>query len=221
MVALFRIENLQGGRILIDGIDIASLPLHFLRSRLGIIPQDAVMFSASVRFNLDPFDLYTDENLWQVLQEVDMKEAIQALPNQLHEMVVEGGDNFSVGQRQLLCIARVLLRNPKILVLDEATASVDNSTDALIQRMVRQRFNNCTVLTIAHRLHTIIDSDRIMVLNKGELKEFDTPAHLLAMESQGGLFASLWKQHVTSHNKNTKNINEDAAANNDSDHASK
>ena len=210
MVALFRIEELAGGRILIDGIDISQLSLTALRSKLGIIPQDPVMFSASVRFNLDPFDLSSDAELWQVLEQVQMKDHVTSLPKKLSELVSEGGENFSAGQRQLLCIARALLRKPKILVLDEATASIDNETDALIQKMIREQFHgHCTVLTIAHRLHTIMDSDRVMVLDSGNIVEFDSPQHLLNQEAQGegevkgvstSVFRRLWEKHSKSHN---------------------
>lgn len=196
MVALFRIENLQTGCIEIDGVNIATIPLSQLRSRLGIIPQDPVLFSASIRFNLDPFDQYSDEVVWEALGRVDMKDAIDSLPLKLQHLVSEGGENFSVGQRQLLCIARVLLRNPKVLVMDESTSSVDNETDALIQRMIRDKFKDCTVLTIAHRLHTVIDSDRILVLDSGAVAQFDTPGKLVA--NSKGLFSGLWRKHVMS-----------------------
>eukprot|EP01039_Chlorochromonas_danica_P003955 gene3955-4327_t len=197
MIALFRIQELAGGAIFIDGIDTGSVPLSILRSRLGIIPQDPVMFSASVRFNLDPFDQYCDDEIWEVLEGVNMKDHVLSLPNRLDEDVAEGGDNFSVGQRQLICIGRAILRKPKILVLDEATASIDNENDNMIQQMVRQLFKQCTVLTIAHRLNTIIDSDRVMVLDQGELKELDSPANLLAVND--GMFKMLWEKHLRSH----------------------
>jgi ATP-binding cassette, subfamily C (CFTR/MRP), member 1 len=197
MIALFRIQELAAGSISIDGIDTSRIPLHKLRSKLGIIPQDPVIFSASVRFNLDPFDEFSDAQLWDVLSSVDMKDHVLSLPGKLQEEVAEGGDNFSTGQRQLICIARALLRRPKILILDEATASIDNETDSMIQRMVRQNFKDSTVLTIAHRLHTIIDSDRILVLDSGNVAEMDSPDNLLA--NPDGLFKSLWDRHQKSH----------------------
>jgi ATP-binding cassette subfamily C (CFTR/MRP) protein 1 len=201
MVSLFRVEHLQRGHIYIDDVDIAEVPLALLRSKLGIIPQDPVMFSASVRFNLDPFKECSDEDIWRALERCQMQEHIQSLPGRLDEDVAEGGGNFSAGQRQLICIARALLRKPKILVLDEATASIDNDTDNLIQTMVRESFKSCTVLTIAHRLHTIIDSDKVLVLDSGSLAEFDAPPALLAkgVDSKNeATFASLWARHQAS-----------------------
>ena len=190
MVALLRIEDLVSGTILIDGIDISRIPLKLLRRRICIIPQDPVMFSTSVRFNLDPFDEHTDEAIWEVLSDVNMKEHVTSLPSQLQEQVAEGGGNLSVGQRQLICIGRALLRKPRILVMDEATASVDADTDNFIQKMIRQKFENVTMLTIAHRLHTIIDSTRVLVMDAGHVGEYDAPEVLLSKE--GGLFKGLW-----------------------------
>jgi ATP-binding cassette, subfamily C (CFTR/MRP), member 1 len=209
MVTLFRIEELVSGQIIIDDIDIATLPVQFLRKKLCIIPQDPVMFSASVRFNLDPFDEHSEEEILEVLQGVDMAEYVKSLPDGLNEMVTESGDNFSAGQRQvcppshspldvlqLICIGRALLRKPVILVLDEATASVDGETDNLIQKMIRTKFADCTVLTIAHRLNTIIDSTKVLVMDAGHVAEFDAPEELLA--DPKGLFKSLWDNHVAS-----------------------
>ena len=171
--------------------------MNILRSRIGIIPQDPVMFAATVRFNLDPLNIHTDEEIWAVLEKVDMKKVIQSLPDMLEDKVSEGGDNFSAGQRQLICIARALLRNPRILVLDEATASIDNETDTLIQTMIRSSFTNSTLLTIAHRLHTIIDADKIMVMDNGQVAEMDTPTNLLKLEN--GIFKGLWQKNQSAH----------------------
>jgi ATP-binding cassette subfamily C (CFTR/MRP) protein 1 len=206
MVALFRIEELAEGKILIDGLDISRIPLSKLRSKLCIIPQDPVMFSASVRFNLDPFNEYSDEEVWTVLDNVNMKDHVLSLPNKLDELVAEGGDNFSAGQRQLICIGRAILRKPKILVMDEATASIDAETDDFIQRMIRLKFKDCTVLTIAHRLHTIIDSTKVLVMDGGVVGEYDSPEALLAKEN--GQFKALWERHVSEGGKTGVNLSE-------------
>ena len=162
-----------------DNINLSEIGLEDVRKHLCIIPQDPVLFSATVRFNLDPFNESTDEEIWSVLDEVELKEVIDALPKKLDDDVHEGGSNFSVGQRQLICMARALLKKPKVLIMDEATASLDNETDAFLQKMIRKEFKNCTVLTIAHRLNTIMDSSRVCVMDKGVVAEFDTPANLL------------------------------------------
>ena len=189
MVALFRFCGLRQGKIQIDGIDISKVRLARLRGLLCIIPQDPVMFSSTLRFNLDPFHEYKDDDLWTVLRKVSLFEFVSTLPNKLEEVVAEGGENLSVGQRQLVCIARALLRRPKILVMDEATASIDNETDALIQTMVREEFKHATVLTIAHRLNTIMDSDRVLVLDSGNVIEYDKPENLL--NKSGGTFRGM------------------------------
>lgn len=190
MNALFRIVETGEGSVIIDGVDVARIGLHDLRERLSIIPQDPVLFSASVRFNLDPFgEQDGDAPLWEALGRVQLKGPVEALPGGLDSQVAEGGSNFSVGQRQLICIARALLRRPKVLVMDEATASVDRDSDAQIQRMVRECFSHCTVLTIAHRLHTVVDSDRVLVLDDGRVAELDVPSALLRRE--GGVFRAM------------------------------
>eukprot|EP01125_Pyxidicula_operculata_P009772 TRINITY_DN3212_c0_g1_i3.p1 TRINITY_DN3212_c0_g1~~TRINITY_DN3212_c0_g1_i3.p1 ORF type:complete len:1599 (+),score=296.82 TRINITY_DN3212_c0_g1_i3:668-5464(+) len=177
---LFRLVELTSGQIFIDDVDISTIGLDDLRQKLAIIPQDPVLFLGSLRFNLDPFSEYSDEQVWESLRKVHLAPLVRGFPEQLETQVLEGGENLSLGQRQLLCIARALLRNSKILILDEATAAIDIETDNLIQKTIRSSFSHCTVLTIAHRLHTIIDSDRIMVMDKGMLAEFDTPQTLLS-----------------------------------------
>ncbi|XP_048800530.1 ATP-binding cassette sub-family C member 2 [Lagopus muta] len=180
---LFRILEAAGGKIIIDGLDIATIGLHDLRQNLTIIPQDPVLFTGTLRMNLDPFDQYTDEEVWKALELAHLKAYAQELPERLQHIVSEGGENLSVGQRQLLCLARALLRKAKILILDEATAAVDLETDHLIQTTIRSAFADCTVLTIAHRLHTIMDSNRVMVMQAGKIVEFDSPDKLLQKQS--------------------------------------
>ncbi|CAA0823749.1 ABC transporter C family member 2 [Striga hermonthica] len=180
--ALFRIVELESGRIFIDGCDIAKFGLTDLRKVLGIIPQSPVLFSGTVRFNLDPFNEHNDADLWEALERAHLKDVIRRNHLGLDAEVSEAGENFSVGQRQLLSLSRALLRRSKILVLDEATAAVDVRTDALIQKTIREEFKSCTMLIIAHRLNTIIDCDRILLLDAGQVVEFDTPETLLQKE---------------------------------------
>ncbi|XP_017970733.1 PREDICTED: ABC transporter C family member 12 isoform X2 [Theobroma cacao] len=180
--ALFRIVELEKGRILIDGCDLATFGLTDLRKVLSIIPQSPVLFSGTVRLNLDPFNEHNDADLWEALERAHLKDFIRRNSFGLDAEVLEGGENFSVGQRQLLCLARALLRRSKILVLDEATAAVDVKTDAFIQKTIREEFKSCTMLIIAHRLNTIIDCDRILVLDAGQVSEHDTPVELLTNE---------------------------------------
>uniref|UniRef100_A0A3B3Q9H2 Multidrug resistance-associated protein 1 n=1 Tax=Paramormyrops kingsleyae TaxID=1676925 RepID=A0A3B3Q9H2_9TELE len=189
-LGLFRIIEAAKGEILIDGVNIARLGLHELRSRITIIPQDPVLFSGSLRMNLDPFDRYSDEVVWSALELAHLKSFVSSLPDKLGHECSEGGENLSLGQRQLLCLARALLRRTKVLVLDEATAAVDLETDNLIQSTIRSQFEDCTVLTIAHRLNTIMDYTRVLVLEKGQIVEFDTPTNLLA---QKGIFYKMAK----------------------------
>ncbi|XP_053903187.1 multidrug resistance-associated protein 1-like [Malaclemys terrapin pileata] len=185
---LFRIIERDGGKIIIDGIDISTIGLHDLRGNLNIIPQDPVLFSGTLQSNLDPFGKYSDHELWEAVELCDLKNFVQSLPKKLLHEISEGGENLSVGQRQLVCLARALLRKTKILILDEATASVDMETDNLVQSTIRREFHNCTVLTIAHRLHTIMDSERVLVLGSGRIIEFDTPHNLLL---QQGVFSKM------------------------------
>ncbi|XP_030554771.1 probable multidrug resistance-associated protein lethal(2)03659 [Drosophila novamexicana] len=176
--ALFRLSY-NDGSIVIDERDTEQMGLHDLRSKISIIPQEPVLFSGTVRYNLDPFQQYPDDKLWQALEEVHLKDEIGEMPMGLQSNISEGGSNFSVGQRQLVCLARAILRENRILVMDEATANVDPQTDALIQTTIRNKFKECTVLTIAHRLHTIMDSDKVLVLDAGQVVEFGAPYELL------------------------------------------
>ncbi|NXD24607.1 MRP2 protein, partial [Spelaeornis formosus] len=187
---LFRVLEAAGGKIIIDDVDIATIGLHDLRNNLTIIPQDPVLFTGTLRMNLDPFDQYSDEQVWKALELAHLKTYVQDLPEGLLHLVSEGGENLSVGQRQLVCLARALLRKAKILILDEATAAVDLETDNLIQTTIRSEFADCTVLTIAHRLHTIMDSNRVMVLHAGQIVEFDSPEELLMKQ---GTFSAMAK----------------------------
>ncbi|XP_069129780.1 ATP-binding cassette sub-family C member 5-like [Argopecten irradians] len=178
--ALFRLCELSEGQISIDGVDIAHIPRKTLRSRLSTIPQDPVLFTGTLRYNLDPFDLYTDEVIWAAVEQAHMKEKIKGYSEQLNLKVEENGENFSVGERQLICLARAILRRNKILVLDEATASIDTATDAMIQETIRESFSDCTVLTIAHRLNTVLHCDIILILEAGEVLETGKPQDLLS-----------------------------------------
>ncbi|OQS03262.1 ATP-binding Cassette (ABC) Superfamily, partial [Thraustotheca clavata] len=188
MAALFRMVPSASGAIRIDGISIANVPVSTLRSRLTIIPQDPVLFSGSLRFNLDPAGNASDDELWQVLKQVHLGDSVQSLEDE----VAERGTNFSVGQRQLLCIARALLRKSHIVVLDEATANIDLESDRHIQTAIRECFVGITMLIIAHRLDTIADSDLILVLDAGRVVEYDAPKVLL--QNSNGAFNKLAKQ---------------------------
>lgn len=185
IAALFRLTE-PTGAIRIDGVDILSIGLDDLRKKISIIPQDPVVFSGTVRYNLDPFSEYPDCDLWSALEEVQLKSQVENFAGQLDAKLSDSGSNLSVGQRQLVCLARAILRRNRILVLDEATASCDYQTDSLIQATLRREFAACTVLTIAHRLNTIIDCDRVLVLDAGVILEFDSPYALL--KSKGAFY---------------------------------
>lgn len=177
--ALFRLCNLESGVIEIDGVDISSVGLHTLRKSISFIPQSPFLLQSTIRENLDPFAERTAEELWSVLDQVQMSDYVRSLKDQLDTVVSESNNIFSVGQKQLVCMARAMLRKTKILVLDEATANVDLETDNIIQRNLRENFKECTVLVIAHRLATIIDSDRILVMDAGTLAQYGHPLELL------------------------------------------
>eukprot|EP00257_Ricinus_communis_P028133 XP_025015547.1 ABC transporter C family member 3 isoform X3 [Ricinus communis] len=186
---LFRIVDPAAGQIVIDGINISSIGLQDLRSRLSIIPQDPTMFEGTVRSNLDPLEEYTDEQIWEALDKCQLGDEIRKKEKELDSTVIENGENWSMGQRQLVCLGRVILKKSKILVLDEATASVDTGTDNLIQQTIRQHFSDCTVITIAHRITSVLDSDMVLLLGHGLIEEFDSPTRLL--ENKSSSFAQL------------------------------
>jgi len=213
-LALFRFLEARSGSVYIDGIDISKIKLHDLRSRLAIIPQDPVLFSGTVRSNLDPFDEHSDQELRDALGRVHLLSSAgtsgTATPanqaaangngsaeppkntnvfNSLSSSISEGGMNLSQGQRQLLCLARAIVSRPKIMILDEATSAVDKHTDALIQRSIREEFQDATLVVIAHRLSTIADFDRILVMDQGTAAEYDTPKHLIVRED--GVFKGM------------------------------
>ncbi|CAH1249787.1 ABCC8 [Branchiostoma lanceolatum] len=190
-LALFRMIDMFEGKISIDGVDISRVPLTLLRSRLSIIPQDPVLFSGTIRFNLDPEENSDDEELWRALEIAQLKTLVADMPSKLDEMVTEGGENFSVGQRQLFCLARAFVRKSRILIMDEATASVDMETDAILQEVIKEAFGDRTVITVAHRIATILNSDRILVLDQGKLMENDSPENLL--KKPDGLFTAMVK----------------------------
>uniref|UniRef100_A0A914Q4M0 Uncharacterized protein n=1 Tax=Panagrolaimus davidi TaxID=227884 RepID=A0A914Q4M0_9BILA len=192
-MALFRMTEPSEGTILIDSNDYRSLELHDLRKALTIIPQDPVLFCGNLRINLDPFEEFTYFELWEAIEKAHLKKFVDEFLENLNHKISEGGGNFSVGQRQLICLAPAILRKKtKILILDEATAYVDAETDSLIQESIRNQFPNCTILTIAHRLNTIMDYDKILVMDSGEIQKFDAPKNLLS--NKNGLFYSLAEQ---------------------------
>eukprot|EP00164_Ancoracysta_twista_P000322 GFYU01000446.1.p1 GENE.GFYU01000446.1~~GFYU01000446.1.p1 ORF type:complete len:230 (-),score=87.23 GFYU01000446.1:183-872(-) len=178
-VCLFRLVELAKGKIVVDGVDISGMRLSDVRSKMSIIPQDPVLFSGTIRYNLDPFNEHSEEEMWEAVRRVHLSDFVHSLEDGLDSVVSERGDNFSSGQKQLICIGRALLRNSKIILMDEATSSVDIETDSVIQQTIREEFKHCTVLIIAHRLETIMVCDRIVVMDTGVVAEADTPANLL------------------------------------------
>ncbi|KAJ7977557.1 ABC transporter C family member 14 [Quillaja saponaria] len=189
----FRLVEPSGGRITIDGIDISIFGLHDLRSRFGIIPQEPVLFEGTVRSNIDPIGQYTDEEIWKSLDRCQLKDIVASKPGKLDSLVVDNGENWSVGQRQLLCLGRVMLKSSRLLFMDEATASVDSHTDATIQKIIREDFATWTIISIAHRIPTVMDCDRVLVMDAGCAKEFDKPSSLLQKRS---LFAALVQEYA-------------------------
>lgn len=191
--ALFRLIEPEDGRIIIDNIDISAIGLHDLRSRLSIIPQDPTLFEGTIRGNLDPLEEHSDQEIWEALDKSQLGDIVREKQQKLDTPVLENGDNWSVGQRQLVSLGRALLKQARILVLDEATASVDSATDNLIQKIIRTEFKDCTVCTIAHRIPTVIDSDLVLVLSDGRVAEFDSPTRLL--EDKSSMFLKLVSEY--------------------------
>ncbi|KAI5443885.1 ABC transporter C family member 10 [Lathyrus oleraceus] len=193
--ALFRLVESAGGKILVDGIDISSIRLRDLRSSFGIIPQDPTLFIGTVRYNLDPLSQHSDQEIWEVLRKCQLQESVEGKGG-LDSSVVEDGSNWSIGQRQLFCLGRALLRRSKILVLDEATASIDNSTDLILQNTIRAEFANCTVITVAHRIPTVMNCNMVLAISDGKLVEYDEPLKLINRERSlfGNLVKEYWSQ---------------------------
>lgn len=169
---LFRLYDYEG-EIHVDNVEIKSLSLEYLRQHISIIPQDPVMFSGTIRSNIDPLQQHTDEEIWKTLHKIHMDSVISNIDDSLENT------NFSTGQRQLICLARAIVRKSKIVVLDEATANMDPETDAMIQKIIYDNFHNCTMFIIAHRLQSILECDKVMVLEKGEMIEYAPPSELL------------------------------------------
>ncbi|XP_002991601.2 ABC transporter C family member 14 [Selaginella moellendorffii] len=191
--AFFRLVEPCGGEVRIDGIDITQLGLADLRSRFGIIPQEPILFEGSIRSNVDPLGQYSDDRIWEVLRKCQLADAVQQKTGGLDSSVVDNGDNWSVGQKQLFCLGRALLKDSRLLFLDEATASVDAQTDAVIQKTIREQFASSTVVSVAHRIPSVMDSDKVLVMGEGEVKEYDRPSVLL--ERPTSLFAALVREY--------------------------
>ncbi|XP_030440905.2 ABC transporter C family member 10-like [Syzygium oleosum] len=203
--ALFRLVEPTDGKIFVDGLDITTIGLHDLRSHFGVIPQDPTLFGGTVRYNLDPLSEHTDEEIWEVLGKCQLREAIQDKEKGLESHVVQDGSNWSMGQRQLFCLGRALLRRSQILVLDEATASIDNATDLILQRTIRTEFADCTVITVAHRIPTVMDCTMVLAISDGRLVEYDEPMKLVGKEDS--LFGQLYKEYW-SRTSNASNYSE-------------
>ncbi|KAM3195238.1 hypothetical protein ACQJBY_071375 [Aegilops geniculata] len=197
--ALFRLVEPAEGKVIIDSVDITMIGLHDLRSRLGTIPQDPTLFQGTIRYNLDPLGQFLDEQIWEVLDKCQLLEAVREKEQGLDSHVVQDGSNWSMGQRQLFCLGRALLRRCRILVLDEATASIDNATDAILQKTIRTEFKYSTVITVAHCIPTVMDCDMVLAMSDGKVVEYDKPTKL--METEGSLFRKLVEEY-RSHTSN-------------------
>jgi len=201
VLALFRIVEPAAGKIIIDGIDISIVGLNDLRSKLNIIPQEPTLFEGTIRDNLDPLGVHTDQEIWESLEKCMLADVISQKEEKLDTLVAEKGENWSMGQRQLICLGRVLLRRSRILILDEATASVDTQTDLVLQNTMKTEFADCTVISIAHRIPTVMGCDKVLVLDAGQVKEFGPPTFLLEQPS------SLFKSLVTEYCRRSRSPN--------------
>ncbi|GLJ44146.1 hypothetical protein SUGI_0920790 [Cryptomeria japonica] len=189
VLTLFRIVEPTAGKIIIDGIDISTVGLNELRTRISIIPQEPTLFQGTIRNNLDPLGVHTDEEIWKTLEKCLLTDVISQKEEKLDAPVSENGDNWSMGQRQLICLGRVILRQSRIVILDEATASIDTETDLLLQNIIKTEFADCTVIIIAHRVPNVMGCDNILVLDAGKAREFGSPTSLLKQSSS--IFKSL------------------------------
>lgn len=188
LAALLRMCHVEG-EIILDGVDILKdVPLSRARSVVSVIPQDPILFSGSLRSNLDPFDMYTDDEIWLSLEKVQLDKKINSKAEKLESFITESGKNFSVGERQLICLARALLKNSHVIVIDEATANVDNATDKKIQEVLHEHFKDSSRITVAHRLNTIMNSDRVVVMDSGRVVQYGSIPELLKGK---GIFSEL------------------------------
>ncbi|CAL5409212.1 unnamed protein product [Camellia sinensis] len=204
--ALFCLVEPTEGMIVIDDLNISTIGLHDLRSHFSVIPQDPTLFSGSVRYNLDPLEEHMDQEIWEVLEKCQLQEAIKEKEEGLYSLVMQNGSNWRMEQRQLFCLGRALLKRRKILVLDEATASIDNATDSIIQKIIRIEFEDCTVITVAHRIPTVMDCTMVLAISEGQLVEYDEPMKLISKE--GSLFGQLVNEYW-SHSRNASGKSED------------
>ncbi|KAL6639948.1 hypothetical protein ACP70R_022258 [Stipagrostis hirtigluma subsp. patula] len=191
--ALFRLVEPSGGKIIIDSVDISTIGLHDLRLCLGIIPQDPTLFQGTIRYNLDPLGQFSDQEIWEVLEKCQLLQSVEEKEQGLDSLVVEDGSNWSMGQRQLFCLGRALLKKCRILVFDEATASTDNATDAILQKIIRAEFKDCTVITVAHRIPTVIDCTMVLAMRDGKVVGYEKPMKLMGTE--GSLFRQLAREY--------------------------
>jgi ABC-type multidrug transport system fused ATPase/permease subunit len=191
-LCLFRILEATEGRIMIDDVDISSIGLDKLRKSLTIIPQDPALIEGSLRYNIDPLDKYSDSDIMQVMEKIGFDYIVKRSNEGLYQEIAEGGSNLSVGEKQLICITRAILRKSKIIIMDEATASIDYKTEEMIQKAITELLNDSTFITIAHRIKTIINYDRIISLDNGQIVDFDTPKNLL--NKKDSLFYELYSK---------------------------